>query len=195
MKSKQIQKSMSELAVFSNTYEKLTGFTVDKKYLQQARVRAFYNNEGEIIGGYAISTVEYYPTLRYLSFLGNNQSVVLEKAGIKIDELSEITYTFFNKNKASALQRIKILSYSIVEVLLARKKYVLGGGIIKQFNDRMKPVLQKVLFEGEVDVYGKPANFTVLYDKTQNIIRNFIGAFFREIIRFFLKKSKFINRK
>lgn len=195
MKSKQIQKSMSELAVFSNTYEKLTGFAVDKKYLQQARVRAFYNNEGEIIGGYAISTVEYYPTLRYLSFLGNNQSVVLEKAGIKIDELSEITYTFFNKNKASALQRIKILSYSIVEVLLARKKYVLGGGIIKQFNDRMKPVLQKVLFEGEVDVYGKPANFTVLYDKTQNIIRNFIGAFFREIIRFFLKKSKFINRK
>lgn len=195
MKSKQIQKSMSELAVFSNTYEKLTGFAVDKKYLQQARVRAFYNNEGEIIGGYAISTVEYYPTLRYLSFLGNNQSVVLEKAGIKIEELSEITYTFFNKNKASALQRIKILSFSIVEVLLARKKYVLGGGIIKQFNDRMKPVLQKVLFEGEVDVYGKPANFTVLYDKTQNIIRNFIGAFFREIIRFFLKKSKFMNRK
>lgn len=195
MKSKQIQKSMSELAVFSNTYEKLTGFAVDKKYLQQARVRAFYNNEGEIIGGYAISTVEYYPTLRYLSFLGNNQSVVLEKAGIKIEELSEITYTFFNKNKASALQRIKILSYSIVEVLLARKKYVLGGGIIKQFNDRMKPVLQKVLFEGEVDVYGKPANFTVLYDKTQNIIRNFIGAFFREIIRFFLKKSKFSNKR
>jgi hypothetical protein len=195
MTSKQIQKSMSELIVFSNTYEKLTGFTVDLKYLQQARVRAFYNDEGEIIGGYAISMVEYYPTLRYLSFLGNKQSIVLEKAGIKAEELIEITYTFFNKNRADAKQRIQILSYSILEALIKGKKYILGGGIIKQFNDRMRPVLPKVLFEGEVNVYGKQENFTVLYAQTNYILFNFLVALYHEIIKYFFKKSKLRNRR
>jgi hypothetical protein len=193
MKSKLIQKSKKELANFVKFYETLTGgFKVDWNYLQNAKVRAFYNENGEIIGGYAVSHVGNFPRLRYFDFIGEKKNQILIKKGLKLSDFIEITYTFFNRS-ASKLQRIGILAYTIFDVLISNKKYVLGGGIVQQFNRKMKAVIQNVLFEGEILVYDKLANFTILYEPTDNLPKNLLFAVCSEVFKLVRRKIRQIK--
>lgn len=189
MKSKLIQQSKNELSVFANTYEALSGNKVDLTYLENANVRAFYNEKGELIGGYAVSTYEKNGFLRYLNFLGEKQNSVLASKKMHLPDFVEITYTFFTR-LAKRHQRVRMLSASIFDALKFDKKYLLGGGIVSGFNSRMKNVLQKVLFEGEALVSGNVKTFTILYEERRNLILNWLKAFFKEVYTLVSKSFK-----
>lgn len=189
MKNKLIQQSKNELTIFINVYEALSGNKVDLTYLQNSNVRAFYNKKDEIIGGYVLSTYEKNGFLRYFNFLGEKQGSVLASNNMNLPEFVEITCIFFTKF-TSTYQRIQIISFSLFDALMFDKKYILGGGFVSSFNNRMKSVLQKTLFDGEIQLYGDIKVFTLLYEERKNIISNWFIAFIKESSNLIIKSLK-----
>ena len=69
-KSRMIQGSQEELNVFAAAYEADIKYKIGEggmDYLRNAQVWAYYNDKGQLLGGYAISTEERNP-LRYFEF-------------------------------------------------------------------------------------------------------------------------------
>ena len=71
----------------------------------------------------------------------------------------------------------------------SRKKIVFGGGVLSKFNARIKTVLPKELFSGNVMVYGNLKQFTILYTETEYLLRSWFVAILKEL--FIIPFSKF----
>lgn len=190
MKSKMIQKTTDELINYVETYERLTGFKIgigDIKYLQNANVRAFYSADNQLLGGYTISTLEMNSSLRYLDLLSKKgEKLPYNRLFKDLKNAVEITFTFFTHH-ATRKQRMKMLIYPLYEVWKLGKDIILGGGIVKQFCNRMKPVLSNIYFEGEVEIYGETKQYTVLYEERKNLIINIVKALVPEIQKVFFR--------
>jgi hypothetical protein len=183
MKTKLINQT-HEIYDFAKTYEMLSGNQIASlTYLQNAKVRAFYNNQGEIIAGYAVSTTNMNPSLRYLDFLDIQSRNAILKMGYELNSFVEITFTFISKNKVGLFENMLVLILSIFDALSENKKYVIGGGVIPKFNARMKNVLKNVLFDDKVEVNGIDKNFQILYEYSAKLPFNLISATFREFVK------------
>jgi hypothetical protein len=161
-----IQQSAEALEAFAKSYEKSAKYSIGpegRQYLRNAQVWAFYSADNELLGGYAISTQEMNLTFRYFDLLekGNRDKVLEVNPHLKdFGSIAEITFTYLNQ-KASWWQKIQILSSSLSNVLQMGKKYILGGGKIQAFNNRMKYVLANTIYEGEELIYGKKVMYKI----------------------------------
>jgi hypothetical protein len=152
------------VAEFAAQYELLSKTEkADLKYLFYARVRAFYK-DGQLVGGYAVSTLEMNRDLRYFSFLNPDQRSYLLNKGFKANQYAEITYTLVNIRKVSLKENVKVMLFSFWDAFCRGKKFIMGGGVIKHFNVRMQCILKTVFFDDNVMVSGEPKNFKNFYN-------------------------------
>lgn len=171
----------NDVLFFSNAYDKATNDLADGfEYLSNAKVRAFYKNNGEFLGGYAVSTTDLNPYLRYYSFLSKADKEAILNEGYREEDCAEITFIFFEKC-ANPIQRLRILIRSLFDARAMNKKYILGGGKVTKFNNRMKRVLSNQIFEGKVLVYGKLKDFKILCQERKYLYFKMLKAFFIEI--------------
>ncbi len=174
-------KTYEEIREFASVYQTLSKNPVENlDYLMNAHIRAFYV-KGELMAGYAVSSFSLNGKLRYFDFLSENQKNDVLKKGVKQHQVAEITYTFIKSRKLNYLQNSLVLILSVFDAMVLGKKYIIGGGIIKSFNNRMKKVLNQVWFDGEVAVFGQTKNFTLLGDTSLNVLFNFPKAYLLEL--------------
>lgn len=179
MRSKLAQ-NQSDVLFFAKSYDKASGLsTTDLSYLENARPRMFYSDQGEFLGGYTVSTTNQNSGLRYYDFLSAEQRENLLKQGYKEEDCAEITFIFFEKH-TNPIQRLLILIRSLVEARARKKKYILGGGVVTSFNNRMKRVLKKELFSGDRPVLGKMKPFKILCAERKHLFLKMFTALLSE---------------
>ncbi len=186
-------KSEKEILEFAKMYEKLSKRAIDANltYLSKAKVRGFYQNN-HLAGGYAVSTVDLNDSLRYIDLIDPNERELIKIKDFKLSQAVEITYTFMNNDLLSPLQNSWIMIRSLCDASLFYKKYMLGGGVVKKFNDRMKSVFNIEFFSGETTIKGQTSDYMVLCQKSLFVPIFAIYAFIKELFSkvFRIKKSK-----
>ncbi|WP_259015100.1 hypothetical protein [Emticicia fluvialis] len=180
MKSK-LAENQLDVLFFAQSYDKASGNTTTSlDYLNNAKVRLFYNAKAEFLGGYAVSTTNWNPSLRYYDFLTADQRENLFKQGYKEDDCAEITFIFFEKCTGQ-IKRLQILIRALFDAWATKKKYILGGGVVTAFNNRMQRVLNIQLYCSDLPVFGKIKLFKILCTNRKYLFLRIFTAFLSEI--------------
>ncbi|MBA4848968.1 hypothetical protein [Emticicia sp. BO119] len=180
MKSKLAENPLDVL-FFAKSYDRASGNTTNNlSYLDNARPRMFYDTKHQFLGGYVVSTTNQNQSLRYYDFLSFEQRSNILKQGYKEEECAEITFIFFEKH-TNPIQRLSILIRSLFEARAKKKKYILGGGVVTAFNNRMRRVLNVELYNGEVLVFGKVKPFKILCVERKHFFFKMFTAFLSEV--------------
>lgn len=142
MKSK-ILLSINELNIFSDRFFENSGIKVNLDYLQQGRVRAFYSDTGQMVGGFVLNGRKPF---RYLSrdFVTDvhRQSPILPN----LDETAEITCIWVAK-QTNFYDR-NMVGYRLVkDCMSSDKRYFMGGSFNKKIMRLQKKALPNDIFE------------------------------------------------
>jgi hypothetical protein len=173
--------SPNDILFFSNSYEEATGDLANGfEFLSNAKTRVFYSKDGSFLGGYAVSSTDLNPYLRYYTFLEESEKSQLIKKGYREEDCAEITFILF-KDWTSPTQRLGILIQSLLDAKAMKKKYILGGGKVGKFNNRMRRVLSNQIYDGKVLVYGHLKDFKILCQKRRYLYFKMFTALLSEL--------------
>lgn len=129
------------LGHFAARYAQLAGVPVDLSYLSRARVRAFYDSSGHMIGGYVIND---HAPFRYLSALPVAPHVLL---GDKLADTRECCCIWMEPGLSQWL-RIGIYLRVLVDLSSGGKRYFLGGSLHPGVVRVQRYGLPHMLYEG-----------------------------------------------
>lgn len=142
-----------ELSRFIHNYRLVSGNELPAQYLTNALVYQFYRGPRPV-AGFVLNAAEMNP-LRYLSYLESDlQEQLLLEEDIKKEDFLEITGNYKLKQELSpAESRIfytVMLSQAYRHAKRLRKKFLLGGSVIKAVKAIQQKLMERVIYHGPI---------------------------------------------
>ena len=142
-----------ELNRFINNYRLVSGNELPAQYLAKAIVYQFYRGP-RAVAGFILNTTEMNH-LRYLSYLESDlQEQLLLEEDIKEEDCLEITGNYKVKQElSSAESRVYytvMLSQAYRHAKRLRKKFLLGGSVIKAVKIIQQKLMDRVIYHGPI---------------------------------------------
>jgi len=142
-----------ELNRFINNYRLVSGNELPAQYLTNAIVYQFYRGP-RAIAGFILNTTEMN-NLRYLSYLESDlQEQLLLEEDIKKEDCLEITGNYKIKQELSSTESrvyyTVMLSQAYQHAKRLRKKFLLGGSVIKAVKTIQQKLMDRVIYHGPI---------------------------------------------
>ena len=146
-----------ELAVFARRYAAAAGLGVDLDYLRRARVRAFFDGAGRMLGGYVIND---HPPFRYVQDLGMDAAELLGAERVPL--FRESTCIWMDR-RLGELGRMRVYLRCVRDLGRGDRRYILGGSIRPGVAAVQRRGLPHLVFDGAVELHGQRTNAWVYY--------------------------------
>jgi hypothetical protein len=143
--------SKNELISFQTEFVNRATNPLDLNYLSQSKVRGFLVR-GELVGGYVLNSKGPF---RYFNWVPKNVNNINKISHFFVDAV-EITCIWINHEKISKFNRNIIYLMAIIDGLLSKKRYIIGGSINAKVASIQKEVLKQTIYKGEVELPGQP---------------------------------------
>lgn len=161
------------------------GGPVDKAYVASATIRVFYNDPDQWVAAYAINTKGEF---RYLSVLTDDQCNTLLRQR-KIDKRNLVEITLLSRDERNSwthkYDREYYYSMSLLDALATGRQFILGGSVEPKLADAQMEVLDQLLYEGELNFFGKSKYGWLYYTSWFGAVWNAL----RRLIRVLLNRK------
>ncbi len=146
-----------EASNYIKEYFELSGHTIKPDYFSQAKIRAFFGDDGVMIGGYCINHQAPY---RY-SMLISEQVFADALLKYKIDahSLIEVTGVWISR-KASVPQIVNIYDWLAIDSIVLNKKYIIAASTEEKIANYFQKAMPNLLYNGTP--FGAP-NFNNIW--------------------------------
>lgn len=160
----------TDLDIFAKKYAELSDHGYNLEFLKHVSlVRAFYNKEGEMCGGYVINT---NTPQRYLNDLQDQESILVPE----ITEKNSVeSCTGWVHPSLSPAERGQVFTIQTLDILSKRRKYALIGAKNPRLANRFRIIYPHYLYKGPA-VSGGRAN--ILYTKCSSMYLHFLIIFY-----------------
>jgi hypothetical protein len=145
-----IATSESELLHLHENITQVTGGNVPFAYYQQSKVIVCYNNEREMIGGYAIVSSPPFRSLMALAHIPEAYISLFQQASLA--DILEMPAMWIKQDAMSPREKAKFFQTLLLDICSYNRSYLLyvyalNRPDLHKLHGRMKP---KVLFQGQV---------------------------------------------
>lgn len=160
-----------DLKEFQLFYHEQGDVHVELSYLLKAdKVVIFIDSKGRWMGGYVISSDK----LRYLEPFGQNTiNKMVEESGIDLSDTVEITCIWNSPilRTIDKMARYEIYNNAVIDSVRTRKKFLIGGSVIKSVWEQFTIALPFTLYFGPVEISGEIKNGRILYNKSEDVLK------------------------
>lgn len=171
-----------DLKEFQLFYHEQGDVHVELSYLQKAdKVVIFIDSKGRWMGGYVISSDK----LRYLEPFGQNTiNKMVEESGIDLSDTVEITCIWNSPilRTIDKMARYEIYNHAVIDSIRTRKKFLIGGSVIKSVWEQFIIALPFTLYFGPVEINGEIKNGRILYNKSEAVLKLISEQFSKQIL-------------
>ncbi|SOE23147.1 hypothetical protein SAMN06298216_3538 [Spirosomataceae bacterium TFI 002] len=168
---KKVLETDDELQIFQSYYHEQGDVHVELPYLQRAdKVVIFTDSQDQWMGGYVINSEK----LRYLApFSQNTVNKMVEESGIDLSDTVEITCIWNSRilRTIDKMARYEIYNNAVIDSVRTRKKFLIGGSVIKSVWEQFIIALPFTLYFGPVEVGGEIKNGRILYNNSNEVLK------------------------
>ncbi len=142
-----ILKQNNDFKEYTKRYENMSGNKTGVEHFKRVSiVRAFYNQDKEIVGGYSLNSnlpIRYYADIPDGALLSSHplESEVIEGGGLWMN------------TDLHPLHRCRIFLMSFYDTYKLNKPYIVGGAKHPKVAKVQLSVLPKIIYEGPIDGY------------------------------------------
>lgn len=163
-----------DCVLFSNIYEKKSGYGVPVGYLQQANTFIFYkyNQPTQWLGGVSLNST---PNFRiFSSFSLEEKEALLNTKNISEKSLLEISAFWMNSFAVSACCRIMIYIFFVLKAYTSKKKTIVCGSSQVGLQKMYQLVFHNILYTNNIIIEGKVALIKSFYVDRTHFLLNFL---------------------
>lgn len=167
-----------------------SGAIVNNAYLQGANPRVFYRrkNPDQWLAGYAVNTRSPFRCL--CVFDSDQQQSHLNQHHLQEENLAEITLLCRNRSyRWQSFEREQYYLLSLWDAFRTGRAVILGATTLPSLVNDLKNVLDQVLYDGDVTLFGNNRHGWVLFTSRWRIPGNTLRYIGKLMVRALLKKQ------